>query len=238
MSIVVLCPTRERPGNMVETARSVLETRHFGSTRIVAVIDHDDPAADKYVARSSMLYDFYFPIHDGGMVAALNAAAKDALRLYPDMTILGFVGDDHRFRTEEWDRVITETLAEKPGFAYAYDGFWHKGEIPTQIFISREIVIGLGYFALPDCRHLYVDNAWRALGDATGALHYRSELLIEHMHPTIGKAEWDEGYKRVNSAETYAHDRAAFEAWRASPRFTEDVRRVRRALGTTIQTRR
>lgn len=221
---------------MAEVASTLVRTRFHGGTRMMAVIDPDDPEGDAYVSRANSLFDFHFPIHDGGMVNALNAAARYVLDEMPEVEIIGFVGDDHRFRTLHWDKIIAETLA-RPGYAYGYDGFWHKGEIPTQIFISREIVKALGYFALPDCQHLYVDNAWREVAERLGVLHYKPELFIEHMHPAIGKAELDEGYKRVNAPEVWAHDQAAFEAWKASGRAADDARKVRRAIGSTIATR-
>lgn len=237
MSLVVLCPTRGRPDALREAAHSLIKTRSYGSTRLLAIVDHDDPEADNYVKRADSLYDFVFPLHTGGMVSALNAGTVQVLQEHPEIKILGFIGDDHRFRTDHWDEAITAAL-EQPGYAYGYDGFWHDGQIPTQIFISRRIVEALGYMALPDCYHLYVDNAWRAVGEAIGRFTWLQDVLIEHMHPAIGKAEWDEGHKRVNSEEMYNRDRVAFEAWRASPRFTVDVRRVRRALGSsTIATR-
>lgn len=237
MSIAVFCPTRNRPKAIREAAYSLIETRRLGSTRLVAIIDADDLDAEEYVKQANTLYDYVFPIHEGGMVAALNAGVKQVLAEDPSITICGFIGDDHRFRTKGWDEAFEKELA-RPGYVYGYDGFWHDGKIPTQIFISREIVEALGYMALPDCHHLYVDNAWRSVGDAIHRFTWRRDVLIEHMHPAINKAEWDEGYKRVNSDEMYERDRKAFEAWRASPRFAEDVQRARRALGSpTIATR-
>jgi hypothetical protein len=232
MSLVVLCPSRGRPQELREVATTLVQTRVYGSTRMLAVIDSDDPLADEYVAQANSLYDFHFPSHEGGMVNALNAAAKHVIDELPDVEILGFVGDDHRFRTMHWDREISIAL-EEPGYAYGYDGFWQQGELPTQIFISKPIVKALGYYALPDCQHLFVDNAWRAVAETVGRLHYLPEVYIEHMHPAIGKAKWDEGHKRVNTPEMYGRDGAAFSAWRDSERFADDVGRVRQAIGST-----
>lgn len=226
MSIIVLCPTRGRPSALREAAASLVETRYYGDTQLLAVIDADDPTADEYIGQANPGYRYIIPEHSGGMVAALNAAAK---MVGNEATILGFIGDDHRFRTKCWDEAIEKALV-KPGFAYGDDGFRRDGDIPTQIFISSEIVAALGYMALPDLYHLYVDNAWRALADGASALHYLPDVLIEHMHPLIGKAEWDEGYKRVNAPAVYLRDEAAFQAWRTSPRFAEDVKRARGAL--------
>lgn len=240
MSLVVLCPSRGRPEKLRECAASLVETRGYGSTRMIGIFDHDDPAADEYANRAGSLYDFIFPVHDGGgtgMVSALNAGVKQLLREHPEIEILGFVGDDHRFRTSRWDEVVTAKLEQRRGFAYADDKFRRDGDIPTQIFISREIVEALGWMALPDLKHLYVDNSWRVLADHADARYYLPEIVIEHMHPLNGKAQWDEGYRRVNAQSLYNSDEAAFQAWLASPRLAADIKKVRRAIGTTISTR-
>jgi hypothetical protein len=36
------------------------------------------------------------------------------------------------------------------------------------------------------------------------------DVVIEHMHPIAGKAEWDEGYIRVNDGSMYATDAKSF----------------------------
>lgn len=229
MGVLVFCPSRGRPEAAREAAASLVRTRRRGDTEMMVVIDDDDPEAGRYLA-ATPLYRSMVLKGGGGMVAALNQAVHLVLAQALPPDIVGFVGDDHRFRTDGWDVEIVKALTAKPGFAYAHDGFWGGGEIPTQIFINREVVEGLGYFALPDCRHLYVDNAWKELALATGSLSYLPQIMVEHMHPAAGKAEWDEAYKRVNSTEMYGRDGAAFSAWRESPRFAEDVSRVRAAL--------
>lgn len=226
MSITVLCPSRGRPDALLAAAQSMAQTRRHGDTRFLAILDADDAALDGYT-HENVLYDWIVVNPpEKGMVAALNHAVTHHERAMGGASILGFIGDDHRFRTDGWDSVIGETLSKSPGYAYGYDGFWHKGEIPTQIFISSLIVKALGYYALPDCHHLFVDNAWKEVAQATGTLHYLPQVYIEHLHPAIGKGQWDEGHVRVNSAEMYGHDGEAFKAWRESDRFTRDVQRV------------
>lgn len=202
---------------------------------MLVVIDHDDPTASQYTSEQALYRWLQVWPDESGMVAALNHAVRDLLKhpslfgvLTPD--VIGFIGDDHRFRTEGWDEVIAKTLEKSPGFVYGHDGFWQDGGIPTQIFISREIVEALGYFALPTCKHLYVDNAWKELGEATHCIRWLPEIMIEHMHPAAQKAEWDEGYKRVNSEEMYSRDRMAFEAWRNGVEFQRDVAKVKAVL--------
>lgn len=235
MSLVVLCPSRGRPFAARDLQLVFDKTKMLESTRLVFVVDSDDPEFSEYVQLGADgVFEMMHPKHAGGMVNALNAAAVELLESETDVEIVGFVGDDHRFRTRGWDVSFSVQLLEtKPGFAYANDLFWPNGEIPTQIFISAEIVRQLGWFGLPGCTHLYIDNAWRELALATDSLFYFPEIKIEHMHPAGGKAEWDEGHLRVNTPAMYGHDEAAFRQWRQSPDFTEDVERVRRAYSHT-----
>ena len=54
---------------------------------------------------------------------------------------------------------------------------------------------------------------FRSLGDKAGVIEYLSDVLIEHMHPAAGKAEWDPGHIRVNRRQQYLRDNLSFEAW-------------------------
>jgi hypothetical protein len=60
-------------------------------------------------------------------------------------------------------------------------------------------------------KHLYLDNFWKALGEDLGNLAYLPQVIIEHLHPVAGKAEWDEGYRAVNAQEVYSFDRLMFD---------------------------
>ena len=48
MSIVVLCPSRGRPGKALEAHWSFLDTRRSPDTEMLFVIDEDDPLGSKY----------------------------------------------------------------------------------------------------------------------------------------------------------------------------------------------
>lgn len=230
MSLVVLCPSRNRPWRALEAFQSYEQTAADPRTEMLFVVDEDDQHLASYQFHDLPL--MVIP-PQGGMVADLNYAAK-AVLTDPTVTYLGFVGDDHRFRSSGWDRSFLDTLtANGGGFAYGNDLFWPHGEIPTQIFVSAHIVTALGYFALPQCKHLYVDNVWRELGEGANALFYFPNMVIEHLHPAAGKAEWDEQYRLVNSEERYAADRQAFETWLAT-KAPEDIEIVRSAIARSI----
>jgi hypothetical protein len=230
MNVLVLCPSRGRPEKAAELRDSFVATRAREDSRLLFVVDNDDPTGPAY---EDLGLDVIYvdPVPGGGMTAALNGGVKTVLALeIPEL--IGFVGDDHRFRTIGWDDTFLAHLRSVGGgMAYGADLFWQQGEIPTQIFMSGAIVNALGWMALPTAKHLYLDNTWKDLGEAADCLYWFPNVVIEHMHPAIGKAEWDDSYRANNSESRYSEDREAYETWRGSPQFEKDVDAVRRHSG-------
>lgn len=210
--LVVLCPTRGRPEAAAQALIAFDTTAATGISRLTFVIDEDDPSRSAYE-------DQFEPIivpteHGGNMVKALNYGAAMTIE-HVDPKYLGFIGDDHRYRSYGWDSTFMKRLDDAGGgFVYGNDLFWKDGEIPTQIVMSASIVKALGWMGLPTCHHLFIDNVWRVIGEAT-SLSYMSNVIVEHLHPATGKVKADEGHLRVNAPEMYSHDQAAFEEWQA-----------------------
>jgi hypothetical protein len=216
--LLVLCPTRGRPDKAKEAFDSFISTKSMGTSAMLFIVDYDDPAREEYRAALPVAS---YEHEGGGMGPPLNAAALD---LMASTDILGFVGDDHRFRTVGWDRRVREELRHG-GLAYGND--LGRPELPTQVFISSAIVEALGWMCLPGARHLYLDDTWRELGARSGCLHYMEDVIIEHMHPVYGKAESDAGYQRVNHPSVYSHDGTLFSQWIESGKADRDAAIVR-----------
>lgn len=220
MDLLVLCPTRGRPLDALETKKS-FEATNAGRSELMFIVDSDDSRLSQYVKNGTVIQ--VPPL--GNMVAALNTGAFEAMEFF-NPKYLGFVGDDHRFRTLGWDVQVVEELNRMGGgFVYG-DDLAQRWRLPTQIFMNASIVRALGWMALPTCKHLYVDNAWMELGKAIKRFHYLPDVVIEHLHPAYGKGEWDENHVRVNSPEMYDHDGKAFERWMQHGGFEADVERV------------
>lgn len=232
MSVIVVIPSRGRPARAAAAIEALRRNAAMVGTSIVLVVDADDPCLAEYTA---LRYPGFGPEvttvtlaaeETGSLVKATNTVSMRIAHEDPD-AVIGNLGDDHMARTRGWDRMVTETLAT-PGVAYGDDLL--QGEaLPTAPFISAEIALALGYYALPDLRHLFIDNVWRDVGAQTGTLRYLPGLVIEHLHPLAGKAEWDPGYERANGMHTVDHDRMAYESWREHAMAT-DIGRVRDAL--------
>jgi hypothetical protein len=219
MSTLALCPSRGRPGAAHETLRSFLATRKDPGSRLVFVVDRDDPFLAEYPADHLHVVE-----PKGCMGAALTTAGRDKA-LLADATSVGMAGDDNRFRTPGWDLVLDGWLSENIGVAYGDDGFQHE-RLPTSWWVSRPLLDEFGIVD-PGLRHFYMDNWWKSLAEGAGCLRYFPDISIEHLHPLAGKAEDDAIYRR--SRANVAHDRSYFGRWERLTR-PGDVRRARAVI--------
>lgn len=214
--LVVIVPSRGRPVAAAELAQSFAETCTTGA-RLVLALDVTDPDLAAYhdalgtvpAAPGHTTYVVTVQNEPGSMVGALNEAAAAAAE--GDWFAIGFAGDDHRPRTTGWDAAYLEALREL-GTGLVYGNDLLQGEnLPTQCAMTSDIVRTLGWMAPPDLTHMYVDNWWLELGRRADCIRYLPDVVVEHMHPVAGKADWDEGHRRVNAPEMYERDHASFQ---------------------------
>lgn len=227
--LVVIVPSRGRPDNAYWLAEAFRDTTEY-DVRPVFAVDSDDPKASEYNEVVRLGLGSVIVADHTSMVDALNKRAAGFAELEDELrpAAIAFMGDDHRPRTQSWDRAYLDALAAKPGIVYGNDLI--QGEqLPTQCAMSTEVVRALGHMAPPVLRHLYVDNYWRDLGKAAGCLTYLPDVVIEHLHPVAGKAAVDDGYRRVNAPEMYQRDAAAYETYMRE-HGGRDVAAVRQAL--------
>jgi hypothetical protein len=216
MSMAVIIPSRGRPSNIEELLVSWKATHTKADLFIV--VDDDDPEIDGYRAFTGLTLLVY-PRQGKGMAKPLNRAAWEILTT-GDYQYFAFIGDDHRPRTEYWDDKLADAL-DKIGTGIAYGNDLLQGEgLPTAVAMSADIVQALGGMTPPNMIHLYLDNFWLKLGQDT-AIAYLPEIIIEHLHPIAGKAEWDEGYRDVNADDVYSADAKAFKEYIASDAYRQ-----------------
>lgn len=217
--IDLLVPSRGRPqraAEMVASARAMAE----GPVEVRVIVDRGDPELEGYRPLAPTVLDERL-----GYTASLNRIART---LWHEEVILGAFGDDVIFRTPGWDRSVREALAT-PGMAYG-DDLIHGKNHPTAVFMSASIARALGWLALPATSHQWADDAWKLLGQQTGLLRFLPDVVVEHMHPAVHKAPWDDTYQSVFDAERAQRDFAGYSAW-AQTTAAEDAERVRRAVG-------
>ncbi|MEO3856206.1 hypothetical protein [Acrocarpospora sp. B8E8] len=221
--LLVIVPSRGRPHNIAALWDEAWLPNTTDAAHLLVAVDQDDPA----------LFDYQDVCNERGihwevggrlrLVGTLNAVARAHA---PDYFALAFIGDDHRPRTARWNERIVSALREMgTGIVYGDDLVWGP-DLPTAAAMTSDIVQTLGWMAPPCLEHLWVDNAWKELGQAVDRLRYLPDVVIEHMHPIVGKAAQDERYDDVNSPRVVGRDSAAYEQWKANdlPRDAEKLR--------------
>ena len=112
-------------------------------------------------------------------------------------TILMYAADDIVFKTDNWDKLILDTIESDKLYFFLLHGDdlgQMSKKIATHGFVSRTITERLGYL-LPPYFHADFCDTWIT----SIAIHSNSRiqlrnLIIEHLHPSWGKAENDETY--------------------------------------------
>lgn len=212
--LAMIVPSRGRPQNIADLIQAFSATGSTITDLIVAV-DDDDPTLDQYRAvcarRPSVELAVGPRVRLGptlNQVAAV-AASDDPVGHRGGYRWVGFMGDDHRPRTDGWDRTMTDACGIF-GMAYA-DDLFQRANLPTEIVMTSNIVRALGHMSLPGLVHMFIDNYWLHLGAALDCITYLPDVVVEHVHPAAGKAPLDAGY---GEAEGYFDgDRAVFDAW-------------------------
>jgi hypothetical protein len=221
--LVVVVPSRGRPEAARELAEAFAGTCTAG-TQLVFSLDADDPLVPEYPSGTAKVTAW-----NKSMVEALNSAAlaiSAGLFELDGPFAIGFQGDDHRPRTQGWDQAYLDALRELgTGIVYG-DDLLQRRNLPTQCAMTSDIVRTLGFMAPPSLTHLYVDNFWLELGNRAECIRFLPDVVVEHRHPVAGKAQWDEGYARVNNSDMYARDEAAFREYYLDG-LVRDVEKVR-----------
>jgi len=211
---LLIVPTRHRPASCDALLKQFRETSE--DCDILFGIDEDDfsPYSDEVMALASVNPRLR-------MCGTLNLLA---VKHANDYEYLAFMGDDHRPMTKGWDTELAKEIGDRDGVAYGND-LLQGPNIPTAVMMSASIVRAIGYMAPPELIHMYMDNFWKALGQDLGHLIYRSDVIIEHLHPLAGKSQNDAGYMEVNSPEVYTKDLVAFDRY-LRDRFVHDLQKI------------
>ena len=199
--VLVIVPTRGRPDASVEFHKEFLAKSMISD--LMFAIDEDD--ADSYSRIEGVLYEVNPRM---GMNGTLNYVATKYADKYK---YIAFMGDDHRVRTFGWDIVMTEKMGSL-GVAYGNDLIQGQA-LPTAVIMSSNIINAIGYMAPPKQKHMYLDNFWLDLGTRLNAIHYLEDVIIEHLHFSVGKSDMDSSYQETNDSAIYNADKVAYDEY-------------------------
>lgn len=189
--LLVAVPSRGRPASIGRLADAMLNTCQ-GDTTLLVGLDEDDPQLDTYKMLDLRPMMVPYEVRSGmrQVVAWINELT---VPLVGEYKYIGHFGDDNVPSTPGWDVRIMEALESAP-FAFANDLYPRTpGSLCCHVFCRSEVITKLGYFGPPLIRHMYVDVAWMAWGTACG-ITYLDDVIIEHLHYSVGKSPVDESY--------------------------------------------
>lgn len=191
--VSILVPSRGRPDNVSRLYRSLAETTE-GEWELLVRLDEDDERRNGYD----------HPPHQTNVTAprALMSQLWNDLVPYALGDVLMMGGDDIAFSTPGWDALVRGALPED-GIAVVHgnDLSPNSATIGSHPFVSRTWVETLGYLTPPYFESDYADLWLTEVADALNRRVYLPQVVIEHLHPGFGKAEWDSTYQeRIDRA--------------------------------------
>lgn len=195
--ISILCPTRERPENIVRLVESILKQKSkSGKVEILIFIDDDD---DSYPDKLEEEYNECLKIIRGPRQWISNA--HNILYNFAKGEILMTAGDDMIFETQDWDKTVLskfQNSQDKILLVFGDDRATHSGKIAIHGFFHQHWVHVLGTWVQPGR-----GSAWDFWSSENarllGRLEFVPDLIISHIHFRQGKkiANFDRTYERV-----------------------------------------
>ena len=146
----VLVPSRGRPDNIGQLIDSFSATRGRRTTELLVIIDDDDDKYNEYHEQ----WDYYYGNGVGALLTTERLRLGGTLNKFgPEMAkrydVIGFMGDDHRPRTDGWDIRVVSACADKHN-AVVYGNDLLQGQsLATAAFLDSNIVNALGYMVFP-----------------------------------------------------------------------------------------
>lgn len=186
--ISILCPTRNRPGNvrrLIESARDTAD----GPLEFVFYADDDAPLPPDITSQDGVVTITGPRI----MMSAMWNACWD--RASGEIAMMG--ADDIAFRTPGWDTTVLAEFTKYPDrivLVHGQDGI-QGPDLGTHSFLHRRWVETVGYFTAPYFSRDFADTWINDLAIRIGRRVYLPEMYIEHLHPVVGKAPWDETHQ-------------------------------------------
>lgn len=186
--ISILCPSRGRPNDLTAMVGTALDlAANPDAVEVIVRLDDDDRRIGGYLFLPNITYL-------AGPRRLLSDCWNEAAD-HANGEILMHAGDDIRFRTPGWDRLVVDAMpADGIGFVYGRDGFQDE-RLGTHGFITRRWVDAVGYFVPPLFSSDFNDTWLNEVADRIGRRIYLPELYTEHLHPAAGKGEWDQTHQ-------------------------------------------
>lgn len=188
-------PSRSRPQNIQRLAAAA------GSSPFLLMLDADDPMLGAYM---DMVLPWQVQVNER---MPLSAIYNKALADFPNLDWYGVFADDVMPRSPFWASQLI-VAAGDDGMAYGDDGI----ASPSHFVLGGALVREMGWLAFPGLHRLYMDTIWADIARARGVLRYLPDVLVTHMHPSVGLGMRDATHHKQNKDQ----DRALYADFKRS----------------------
>ena len=219
--IAIIIPTRERAHKIQELHRSWFKLLNNSiATDCIIVLDSDNEYT--YPRLDGFIYYVVDKKNRRGVTYPLNTIAN---KICDDYKYIGFIGDDHRPHTQDWNLMLYNKLEETSPLSMVYgNDLLQFDNLPSHIIMDSQIIKTAGFMAVPIFRHLYIDTLWKEFGKAIDNIHYVDNVIIEHVHYVNRKTNIDEMYRDVNS--THIQDGILYEKYLISDHYKNTIKKL------------
>ena len=242
MKIALLCPTRERPGDVVRLIRSIESTVHdLNNIKLYLGTDPDDETQhelDDCIRFKSYITKITFPRYGDfpGLGVLWNYLASQASE-----EIFAMVGDDFVYETRDWDQEIIKHFESGPEdnllLVHCNDGLHGDGNkythtygmkpgqfIAVNPFIHRKYYELNGYYLREEFKHQFVDTWLDCVYHELKRKVYRHDIMIRHLHYTTTGTK-DKTTSRLRQNSIYKNAKYIFD--RLAPDREQEITRLK-----------
>lgn len=223
---MILLPTRRRPERVKKFFESA---KAMGTTSPgVVIIDSKDYMDNTHaylsLERRNFLPNWKIHITKG---ESMGDKLRELWGYYSPMDWACLLNDDHVFRTHEWDKRLVDQLTGS-NFISCSDGWKTEGKktLPAGATIwSGSLIRAVGYIFPPRLHHMFIDNIWMTLGQATKCWTLDETVIVEHEHATRSKEWKDETHEKSESF--FFGDNLRYVEWRSSGEMDRAVQAIK-----------
>lgn len=233
--ISLLVPSRERLNLKLTLISSIITTvKDINNVELIFGIDEDDPTRD-IVKKISNAIPFVkvIDIQNNKKFIGIN---KIWNLLYPhaEGNILGYIGDDMVFKTQNWDEKILEEFdknnlpKDKIKLVHCYDGYRDHDEISVNAFVHKKYTEIVGYLCREEFLINWSDQWMYQSFKAFDRVKWIRDIHIQHNHWVFGKRKRDEVANRMLSDN---NDTKSDELWHSlKPERIKDIETISQYL--------
>ncbi len=211
MRIGYIFASRERPIKFFDCLNNIQDMSESKDYFVWAKLDEDDPYIEAYKEK---LHEYPEVTVKWGLSKGKIDAINRGLEDLPECEILIVMSDDMKPEIYGFDDEIKEAFKKHfpdlDGVIHTNDGHCENRTM-TLTIMGVNLYKKLGYLYHPLFLSVYADNHLTEMCKLMGRHVFINKIYFRHLHPIWGYGvEWDDQYRRTESAEFYQKDRETY----------------------------